>query len=789
MEIFLASVLRSESWKLTTPLRSVGKFLRSLKWALSGLIEGLIRRKYRPELIPIHHLEAIKPGGDYNWKSIGNDPRFLLSEGCPKGWAKLSWDGAAEHPTRLILYINRGSGFNDTNTINLGLISGEQTEHYEAWVHLGSTSRDLRLDPGEGPGSFTLKNISLTRVSRLEVFYHALNNYLRRQGFSFKYFRLYIVRALAILRQEGIHGLWLKAKNQITPSNPATNTLEYDQWLRFNRLTDLEIEGIRRHITELKYKPVFSVIVPVYNVEEIWLRKCLDSVLAQLYPFWELCIADDASSKTHIRKVLEEYLTKDERIKVVFRSENGHISAASNTALELATGDFIVLLDHDDELTLDALYENALLLNKYPLADMIYSDEDKISEEGKCHSPFLKPDWSPDLFLSQMYTCHLGVYRRELVESIGGFRVGFEGTQDYDLVLRFTEKTKEIFHIPKILYHWRTIPGSTAAIANSKDYAFQAGEVAIREALIRRGEKAWVEAVPNYPGHYRVHYKTKGEPLITIIIPTRDMYQLLSSCLDSIFKKSTYVNFEVLIVDNGSQEIETIALFNKWSQIEPRRFRVIRLDIPFNYSRLNNEAVKYARGELLLLLNNDIEVITPNWLEEMAGQAMRSSIGVVGAMLYYPDETIQHAGVILGIGGVAGHIHKGLSNEIFGYFNRMLNITNYSAVTGACLMVKKVQFELVGGLEERLTVAFNDVDFCLKLQEKGYYNVVLPQVKLYHHESKSRGFEDTPEKRLRFISEIEFIQKRWGGLLIRDPFYNPNLTLDREDFSLALNIR
>ncbi len=317
----------------------------------------------------------------------------------------------------------------------------------------------------------------------------------------------------------------------------------YELWVRENRLTDADRKRILEHIDSLSYRPTFSLIVPVYNTDERWLRRCLDSVLAQLYPDWELCIADDASTDPTVRKVLEEYKARDARIRVVFRQENGHISASSNSALEMATGEFVALLDHDDELAENALYENAVLLNEHPDADMIYSDEDKITEEGKRHSPFFKPDWSPDTFLSQMYTCHLGVYRTELVRRIGGFRVGFEGSQDYDLVLRLTDKTEKIYHIPKVLYHWRTIHGSTALAHESKNYAYKAGLKAIKEALDRRNEGGWVENVVNYPGQYLVHYPVVGRPLISIVIPTKDHPQALDQCLKSIFTKTSYNSF------------------------------------------------------------------------------------------------------------------------------------------------------------------------------------------------------------------------------------------------------
>ena len=563
----------------------------------------------------------------------------------------------------------------------------------------------------------------------------------------------------------------------------------YNAWVRSKRLNAEDVEAIRHRIGRMACRPLFSVIVPVYNTDERWLRRCLDSVIAQLYPHWELCVADDASTAPHVRAVLAEYEGRDSRIHVVYRDENGHISAASNSALALAGGEFIALLDHDDELPVDALYENAALLNAHPDADMIYSDEDKISEEGIRHMPFFKPDWSPDTFLSQMYSGHLGVYRAEIVSKIGGFRVGFEGSQDYDLVLRFTEQTESsrIHHIPKILYHWRTIRESTARSADSKNYAYTAARHAIQEALHRRGEGGCVHSVPGRHGQYRVRYPVQGNPLISIIIPTRDNAATLEKCLSSVYGKTTYHPFEVLVVDNGSVREETHSLFDRWKALEGDRFCVIPADIPFNFSRLSNLGAQNARGEILVLLNDDIEVISPDWLEEMAGQAQRESIGAVSAVLLYPDNTIQHAGLTLGVGGIANHGHKCMLSSSPGYFGRLLIPANYAAVTGACLMVSRARYLDAGGLDEALAVAYNDVDFCLRLLQKGYRNIVLSHIRLYHHESQSRGIDATAHGSTeRLKGEAAIMESRWKDFIANDPYYNPNFTSDREDYSLPI---
>ncbi|MEH2069892.1 MAG: glycosyltransferase [Nostoc sp.] len=568
------------------------------------------------------------------------------------------------------------------------------------------------------------------------------------------------------------------------PDIPKTNDINYQKWLNQNYPNQIALQKMGETAELLAYKPTISLIMPVFNTPACFLQEAIESVLNQVYPYWELCIADDYSTNNSVREILEDYSSKDSRIKVVFRTENGHISRCSNSAIEIATGEFLALLDHDDLLTPDALYEIALLLNKHPEADMIYSDEDKIDENCKLRDPFFKPDWCPDSFLSRMYTCHLGTYRRELVVAIGGFRIGYEGSQDYDLVLRLTEKTTKIFHIPKILYHWRIHSQSAASKPDQKPYAVKAAEKALVDALVRRGEHGRVTQARNLVGHYIIRYTIDDYKLVSIIIPTRDLGNVLDKCLTSIFEKTTYPNYEVILIDNGSQEENTANIISKWQQKESSKFRCYQLDIPFNYSKINNYAVNQANGDYLLFLNNDIELITPDWMNAMVEQAQRPSIGAVGALLLYPDNTIQHAGVIIGIGGVAGHSHKYYPAESAGYFDQILTANNYSAVTAACLMCRRETFEAIGGFEEELAVAFNDVDLCLKLVKLGYRNIYLPHVMLYHYESKSRGSDNTPAKLAIFIKEIEYMQKKWKNFIEYDPCYSINLTTKREDYSI-----
>ena len=561
----------------------------------------------------------------------------------------------------------------------------------------------------------------------------------------------------------------------------------YERWVTtYDTLTNDRLSAQRESSRHLPRRPLISVLVPVYNTPEKWLTKAIASVGEQTYSNWELCLADDASTAPHVRPLLEHYAAADPRIKVCFREKNGHISAASNSALALATGDFIALLDHDDELTPHALYEIAMAHNADPTADFFYSDEDKIDEEGHRHEPYFKPDFLPDLFLAQNYTSHLTVYRAALMRQAGGFRLGYEGSQDWDLALRVVSLIPDfskIRHIPKVLYHWRAIPGSTALLSSEKNYPVKAAHKALTDHFARL--KQPVELIPVPGDHWRVKYPLPAQPpLVSLLIPTRNGLKFLQRCVDSILEKTTYPNYEILIVDNGSDDPATLDYFK--TVAVKKSVRVVPFNAPFNYSAINNFAAKQANGTVLGLLNNDLEVINADWLHEMVAQALRPQIGCVGAMLYYPNDTIQHAGVIIGLGGVAGHAFRDFPRNTEGVFNRARLVQNYGAVTAACLVIRKSVFDQVGGLDEKsLAIAFNDVDFCLKVRAAGYLNLWTPFAELYHHESASRGVEDTPEKHERFRGEVETMMQRWEQELKHDPAYNPNLTLELTDFTLA----
>lgn len=465
---------------------------------------------------------------------------------------------------------------------------------------------------------------------------------------------------------------------------------------------------------------------------------------------------------------------KDKRIKVKYRSENGHISKTTNDALKMATGDFVALMDDDDLLTPDALYKVVSVLNKNKNLDLIYSDEDKLNPKGLYCDPNFKPDFSPDTLLSLNYICHLVVLRRKIVEEVGGFTVGLEGAQDHDLLLKVTEKTNKIYHIPEILYHWRMIEGSTSMTISNKSYATDKGKLAIENALARRNIKGTVEK-DELSTYYRVYYTYEKEPKISIIIPTRDYVDILKTCIDSIYEKTNYKNYEIIIANNDSKEKKTLDFFDEYKK-KYKNFKVVDCIMEFNYSRINNIAVEKATGEYIVLLNNDTEVITGDWLKIMVGYAMQKHIGAVGPKLLYPDETVQHGGVILGLGGVASHAYIGATRDDFGMYGRLRVPYNYSACTAACLMIKKTKFLEVGGLEENLKVAYNDIDFNIKLLEKGYYNVFLPNVELLHYESKSRGLDTTSEKYKRFQLEEKYMYDKWKSKLTEDRFYNPNFS-------------
>ena len=562
------------------------------------------------------------------------------------------------------------------------------------------------------------------------------------------------------------------------------DTIDYSKWLKKHMPTKKELEQQRG--TRFEWKPKFSIVVPLYKTPEEYLRAMVDSVKQQTYANWQLCLSDGSGVDSPLKEVLEELQTREPRIKVVSHQEPLKISENTNAAIQEADGDFIVFADHDDVLTPNALFECVEALNNHSKTKIIYSDEDKMSMDGKEYfQPHFKPDFNIDLLCTVNYICHLFVVQRDIIEQVGVLRSEYDGSQDYDFVFRCVEAVTEeqIYHVPKILYHWRCHKNSTSENPQSKLYAFDAGQRAIQDHYKRIGVNAEVYK-GEYLGLYRTRFIRDYDPLISILIPNKDHSKDLKRFIESIENKSTYKNYEYIVIENNSVEEATFAYYKELEKENPK-VRVVYWDGIFNYSAINNFGAQYAKGEYLLLLNNDTEIINPDCLEELLGYCMREDVGIVGARLYYEDDTIQHAGVVVGFGGIAGNCFVHQPRSANGYFSRIISAQDYSAVTAACLMVKKHIFDQVGGLTEELVVAFNDVDFCLKVRQAGYLVVYNPYAELYHYESKSRGLEDTPEKVARFNREIEIFAKRWPDILRDgDPFYNPNLTLENQDFSL-----
>jgi len=712
-----------------------------------------------------------------------DDPWLLLKPPhcLRRGWYRLDLHATLPDGCEPRVYFNFGYGFQE----RFACVLHQHGDGFSAIVRAYKPTLSLRLDPTDRRAEFQLQRFSMSPAGI------GLLTYLRVKQI------LGAVQALltnpanwrehvASLRRD-----YLSTRGFVplpTSFDSRRRESAYQRWIRTKDYSPERCrERLKAEIRALAETPLISILMPVFDPEVDHLDKAIASVTRQIYPNWELCIADDGSTNPAIRKRLLRWVQRDRRIKIVFRGANGHISEATNSAFALATGEWIALLDHDDELPEQALAEVALAIARNPAAQLIYSDEDKIDDRGRRSDPHFKPDFSIDLLRSMNYLNHLTVYRARIIRSVGGWQRGFEGSQDYDLNLRIIERipASAICHIPKILYHWRMSDSSTASSASEKSYAFRNGLRALDDHLARCSLPATADPLSRLP-YFRVRYQVpRPQPLVSLIIPTRDAVDVLRTCVSSIAGRTTYSNYEILIVDNRSEKRETRQYLRELTR-QHTSIRVIPYDNEFNYSALNNFAVRSARGSVIGLLNNDLEVISPEWLTEMVAHALRAEVGCVGAKLYYPNDTVQHAGVVLGIGGVAGHAHKHFPGNAQGYFARLQVQQNLSAVTAACLLVRKsVYLEVCGLEEEYLRVAFNDVDFCLRVRAAGYLNVFTPFAELYHHESLSRGPDNTLEKAERFSREVAYMRLRWGALLDADPYYSPHLTLQREDFSLA----
>lgn len=731
----------------------------------------------------------------YKLLATGSDPYFIIKP--PHGGrVRAGWHCVYLHINNpgtihsAKLYADLGVGYSEAEAYRLAYKPGQPTMQV---VHFPSEVNSLRFDPQEVAGNFDLISFQLSPLiesDAAEIMLNTLGSMPKYKSNSSTKLRDDLTMKATTMGVPFSSVVYQEYLKEVSPApSYGSSGASYHAWIDSVEKKKLHsFDKIEKNLKSWSIKPIISVLIPTYNTDEKYLRACINSVLDQSYPCWELCIADDCSPSPHIKAILDEYAQNDSRIKIVYRESNGHISKATNSALALASGEFVALLDHDDMLAKDALYYMVEKINEQPSAQILYSDEDWIDTIGTRIRPHFKSDWNLDLFYSHNYITHLCVYRRELIASVGGLREGVEGSQDYDLLLRCISviDDKDILHIPRVLYHWRAIEGSTALSAGEKSYSDDAGLKALTEHFEQVYPGLASVTSSDLPNMYKVNWRIpEPAPLVSLLMPTRDQKNVTETAVRSILKLSTYTNFELLIIDNGSEKQETLDFFDS-IQKEDKRVKVIRYEAPFNYPAINNFGFKHSKGELIGLINNDVEVITKDWLTEMVSHAVRPDIGCVGAKLYYENNSLQHGGVIIGIGGVAGHSHRGCPRYESGYVGRLLMAQNLSAVTAACLLVKREIYQAVSGLDEaNLAVAFNDVDFCLKVREKGYRNLWTPFAELYHYESISRGYEDTPEKLERFDRESTYMKKRWKDFLIAgDPYYSQNLTLSREDFSL-----
>ncbi|BCF89416.1 glycosyltransferase [Paraburkholderia largidicola] len=762
----------SFSWRITAPLRVTLRLLRRAK-RLAAVPYRIVRGASTASYTPVKDLQRTTNG----FVSTGDDPQFSVAagwSGIRPGWALIELEiESGQMPLSPVVYAFAGDNGEQVFSFPItGYVKGLERR----LIVLPAGVRSLRFDPVDRSDvHFAIKRLNVRSISKLGLVregYTSLDS--EQRGLLIKETLRGNLHAVKSLVRGGVVGKYDKG--------------EYRAWVElYDTLTPDDIVRIRELGDALAQKPLISVLMPVYNPRPKYLRKALDSVLAQTYPNWELCIADDASTNPEVRTVLEEYMAKDGRIKVTFREKNGHISASSNSALELVTGEFIALMDHDDAIPAHALFAVAEEINTHPQVDMIYTDEDKIDEDDNRHDPYFKSDWNQELFYSQNFVAHMGIYRASIVKKIKGFRIGFEGSQDYDFVLRFLLHTQasRIRHIPHVLYHWRIFPGVTSFSTDNPDKSVNTAHRALVEYFEQAEPGAEVVPIEQFPSWWRVKRQAPARPpRVSLIVPTRDRLDVLQVAISGLLNETEYESLEVVIVDNESVERETLEYFELIKQ-DPR-VKVLRVEGAFNFSKLNNLAAKIATGSLLGFVNNDIKVIHPGWLTELVTQASQRNVGAVGAKLYYANDTIQHAGVVLGLYGVAAHGHRHFPRNSVGYFGRPMLVQNVSAVTAACMLVPKHVFDEVGGYNEKnLSVGYNDVDLCLKIREAGYDIVFTPFAELYHLESVSRGENLSPAQIERDARERTYMLSRWGGEIAHDPFYSPNLTLNSEDYRLA----
>lgn len=772
------SVLESSSWKLLAPVRTLRHILAP---------RGFDTR----HLIPWQDLEATEEGG---WRSTGIDPQFVAPCYLPAGWVRIRLHLRGPARGRSDLFIDTGHGFH----------AGECLERFcwseflrdELYVRLPRPVRAFRFDPLDGCGSFQIEQFEVEPVPPPQALIRAIGTKIRLLR-AYRCAGASILRGLRLLLRGRIGDL----KQRLFKGLPDSRRMDadgdharaaYAAWRQQRALTDLDRRRLRDEAQGMAHPPLISIITPVYNTPEIYLHRVIESVLRQTYPHWELCLADDGSTARHIDRILKKYESADRRIKVIRCPKNGGISAASNAALGLATGSYIALLDHDDELAEHALSSVARAISQNPAADMFYSDEDKLEMDERHTDPFFKPDWCPDYFLTCMYTCHLGVYRADRVRAVGGFRSEYDTAQDYDLALRVIAQLqneersagsmggdeRRIHHIPDVLYHWRKIPGSTAIDHEAKPKAAQTAIRAVQSYLEAVNRPGVVEAGPS-PGLQRVRYRIQGNPKISIVIPSAGRSAtihgkettFIGHIVRSIRAKTSYSNYEILVVDNDDM---SPAL-----QQELDHLGVVRIayTAPFNLSSKINLGAAKADGEFVLLLNDDMEVISPDWLECMLEHAQWPEVGAVGAKLLFPDGRLQHAGVTM-LDGKPHHHFYGWPGHEPGYFGSHILTRNYSAVTGACLLTRTDLFQDLGGFDEEFPLNFNDIDFCLKVRDRGLRIVYTPYAQLFHFESAS--------KTGCYAHEVDAFVKRWGDRYPLDPYYSPHLATDAIDYRLPM---
>ena len=767
---------------------------KKIKNVLAPVVRPIMRPlmrlspRIKPRLKPVNDIQETHRSNIGTWTSTGDDPQFICEFpliDLHTGWYMITLDIECSSVSDIAtFYVNLGKGYIEDDSIKVPYQSRRVCKRI---VRFDRKARGIRFDPLSSRGQFQVREFTVSPVAFKFAENRMLSKLMRWNPSSHED-TIAATRQLLKLQAsksgQSYQSL-LESRYSAIFANPMRSH-NYNLWIEKIEAQKTPTQGNIVSIGSKSKRPKISVIMPTCNSDLDLLTAAIESVIKQSYSNWQLCISDDGSESEEIKTAIKNFVKTDDRINAVFGLESSGIANNTNSALQLATGEYCVFLDHDDLLAEHALYEIAKAVMENPLLKLIYSDEDKIDSTGARAEPHFKPDWNPDLLLSQNYICHLVALKRSVIQQVGGLRTGFEGAQDHDLLLRVMEVVTpaEVQHIQKILYHWRMAAGSTSATASAKSYTTDSGVAAIADHLARVGSDAAVEA-GKYPNTYRVKWSLPDTPpKVSIIIPTRDRLDILTQCIGSVLQHTDYPDYEILVVDNESSEPATLDYFEQLKALD--NVRLVQYAGEFNYSAINNFAVGKAEGSVITLMNNDIEVINDEWLREMVGHALRPEIGCVGAKLLYKNNMVQHAGVILGIGGVAGHGHKYFDAESAGYFSRLHLTQNMSAVTAACLTVEKRLYRQVNGLNDNdLKVAFNDVDFCLRVRTLGLRNIWTPYALLYHHESVSRGHENTQEKQMRFKQEALYMQKQWGEMLESDPAYNRNLTLVREDFSLA----